>query len=285
MSVVRGILLVIVTVLLFLSFVAGILFLTLSLSINYDNLQKEATSTIKSAIQEQYNLAQEIENQYPLIDLYCKENADYVFSYEEFTIDVPCSVALQGTDAILDEGIRDVVHSIYYKEYDCSFLDCFKNSEIPLFLVSQKSYNFITSELYLLLAISLILLVAMFFLYEKKTNMLIVTGILLMISSLLFIKLDALLLVISNKTISKILGIFFSKAYFLALRVLIAGIIVIIIGMILKIFKAGFFIHNTISKLKKKKEIKPEIKPQPKSEIKSQSKQPKSTKKTKLKSK
>lgn len=283
MGVIRGILSVIVTVLLFLSFIAGILLLTLSLSLNYNNLQKEAIPAVKDAIQEEYNLAEQVDIEYPLIETYCKENADYVFSYEQFTIDVPCNVALQGTDAILDEGIRDIVHNIYYKEYNCGFLDCFKQSEVPLFLVSQKSYNFITYEFYLILAISLILIAAMFFLYEKKSNMFIVTGILLVISSLLFIKLDALLLVISNKTISKILGIFFSKAYFVALRVLIAGIIVILVGIVLKIFKAGFFIHKAISKIQKKQETKQEAKQEIKKENKYPVKSTKSSKKAKSK--
>lgn len=253
MGAIRGVLLVFVSVLLFLSFVVTTLFWTLSISLNYENLQKEATTTIRDTIQEKFNIAGELESQSSLIGTYCQTNTEYVFSYgDEVTISIPCSVALQGTSAIVDEMIKDIVHNIYYKEYDCNFIDCFKKSELPLFLISEKANNYIKSKLYLLLAISFALLVLMFLLIEKKTNMPILAGSLLAVSSLLFFKIDKLFFFISDETAMKILGIFFSKAYSVSLKLLIVAGVLILLGIVLKVFKIGFFISNVFSRFRKK---------------------------------
>ncbi len=268
MGAIRGVLLIFVSVLLFLSFVAATLFWTLSLSLNYENLQKEALTTIKSTIQEKFDIGGEVESQSLLINEYCKTNAEYVFSYGDMvTVSIPCSVALQGTSAIMDEMIKDVVYDIYYKEYDCTFIDCFEKSELPLFLISEKAHDYIKSKLYFLLAISFGLLVLMFLLVEKKTNMPILAGSLLAVSSLLFFKIDKLFFFISDETVMKIMGIFFSKAYFIGLKLLIAAGVLILLGIVLKIFKVGFFVNNVISKFKKeegKPKAKQEVKKKPK---------------------
>lgn len=255
MGVIRGILLVLVVVLLFFSFFAINLFYTLSLSLNYDTLQRESANVIKDSLKE-INLTNIIGNQYNLIKSYCKNNSDsdFVFSAQGYTFDISCSTASQGEDAIIEEGAKDLVHNVYYAEYDCNFFDCFKKSPIPLFLVSEKTYTFFTNKLYLLLTLSLVLLVLSFFLVEKKTNLPILVGSMLIISSLPFFKLDYFFSLLSNKIIFKFLKIFFSQAYFVSIKALIAGIILLIAGIILDIFKIGFKISNFISKIRGKKE-------------------------------
>jgi len=276
MGAIRGLLLVFVSVLLFLTFILGNLALTLSISLNYNNLEKQATTVLKDVIQEKMNVQALVESYYPVIQTYCQTSSEYVFNSGGFTITIPCSIASQGTDAILDKAIKDAMHDIYYKDYGCDFIDCFQKSEIPLFLISEKSYNYIHSKLLLLLLVAVVLLAAMFLLVQKKSNAFILAGSLLIISSLLFFKLDVFFSFISDKTILKILGIISSNAFFIAIRVLIAGIVLILAGIIMKIFKIGFFISNLLSKLRGKKEAKPKAKPKVQKKGKSQQRKKKS---------
>lgn len=232
------------------------LFWTLSQSLSYNNVEKQSVVLIKDILKENTDLTKEIHEIYPLMQSYCQNNSNYIFSFEGNTLDIPCETALQGEDVIIEESIKDMVHEIYYTEYECSFVDCFKKTSLsgftPVFLISEKSYNWWNTLFYFSLIISFVLSVLIFFLVNKKTNMPILAGSLLIISSLPFIKLDSLLGLFSNKTFVKFLSIFFSEAYTVSFKILIAGIILLAVGIILKIFKVGFFISNLISKFEKK---------------------------------
>lgn len=258
MGVIRGILLVIVTVLLFLSFLSATLLWTLSSSLTYDNVQKESVAVVGDLLQDSLDVTSHIKEIYPIMQLYCQNQSNYFFDYEGYTFDISCSVALQGENAIIDEGVKNLVYNVYYAEYDCNFWDCIEKSPIPMFLISKKAYDYWNNKFYLSLITCLVLLVLMFLLVEKKTNAPILAGSLLIISSLPFIKLDSLLNLFADKTFVKFLGIFFSQAYPVSIKILIAGIVLLAIGIVLKIFKVGFFISDIISKFKKKGKKKPE---------------------------
>ncbi len=255
MGFIRGILLVFVSSLLFLSIFCATLFWTLSLSLNYDTLQTESVAVIMDFLQDN-GLANHVKEIFPSIQKNCQNSSEYVFSYGENTYDVPCSIALQGEDAIIKETVKDSVRKVYYAEYNCNFLDCMKEMQIPMFLISEKAYIYWSKQTYLFLTISLVLSILLFFFAEKKTNVPIILGSFLIISSLPFIKLESLLALFSDKNpLLQFLKIFFSQVYSVSIRVLIAGIIFLVAGIILKIFKIGFFISNLISKIKKKPEV------------------------------
>jgi len=260
MGAIRGVLLVFVAVFFFLSLLSLSLLWTLSLSLNYETLQKESAVIAKDFLKE-INVTEAIRQNYPLIQIYCKNYSNYVLNYQGYTFDIPCSVALQGEDAIIEEGIKDTIHSIYYTEYDCNFIDCFRKSSVPMFLISQKAYDFWTGKLYFSLLASFILFILVFLLVEKKTNAFILSGSLAIVSSLPFIKLDSLLSLFSDKMIFKFLGIFFSQAHFVSIKILIIGAGLLVLGIVLDIFKVGFFISNFISKIKGEKESKAGKKP------------------------
>jgi hypothetical protein len=251
MGAIRGIFLVLVSVLLFLSIFSTILFSVVGGSLKYETLESEASTTVKQILVS-YNLTNSIQEFYPVIQLYCQNNSNYVFSTGDYTFNIPCNIALQGNDAILNEGVKSLIHQVYYANYNCNFLDCAKNSEVPLFLVSEKAYNFFTSKFYLLLAISSALIIIFFLLVKKKTNAFIVLGTFLLLFSLLFFKLNSFFSSISDKIVSSLLQVFFSNSFFVALVILIAGIVLIIMGIIFKIFHVGFSMSDLISKLKKK---------------------------------
>ncbi len=257
MGFIRGFLFVIVCGLLFLSILCTTLLWTLSRSLEYDTLQEESVLIIKDFIKDNNkNMTEHVDEIFPSIQSYCQNHSEYVFSYQGNTVDIPCETALQGTDAIIEESMRDSIKEFYYAEYNCNFLDCMKESRIPVVLISEKAYNYWTQKAYLFLTISLVLSILLFFLAEKKTNVPILLGSFLIVASLPFIKLDSLLALYSGKNpLIQFLMIFFSQSYIVSLRVLIMGVFFLIVGIMLKIFKVTFFISNLISKIRGKPKV------------------------------
>lgn len=252
MGVIRGFFLVVVAVLLFLSILSLNIFWILSSSLEYDNVQQEVPAIVTDFLKD-IDATSVIDNNYDLIMAYCTVNPDmnYVFGEGDYTFTISCASALQGKDAMVEDSVKGLVYNIYYADYDCNFFDCMEESTIPFFLISERAHNYWNNKFYLALMASFILLILTFFLIEKKTNLPILVGSFMIISSLPFIKLDYILSIFSDKSFVKILDIFFSQAYPVSLRILILGIIVLIIGIIMKFFKIGFFISNLVSKFKK----------------------------------
>lgn len=260
MGVIRGILLVLVSVTLFLSLFATALFWTLSSSLLYENVEKESVVVLKDLL-ESAGMTGSISAVIPTMQLYCGNNtdSDYVFNEAGYTMSVPCSSVSLGEDAVMDEMIKSLVQVIYYTRYDnCNFWDCGGESGAPLFLVSEKAHNYWNNKFYLLVGVSLILSALVFLLVKKKTNAPILAGSLLIISSIPFFKLDLLFGLFSDKMISKLLNVFFSQSFNISLNLLVWGIILILIGVVFKIFKIGFSISDFLSKFQKK-EVKEKV--------------------------
>jgi hypothetical protein len=260
MGVIKNILLVLVSVLLFLSFFCSTLFLVLSSSLTYNNVQNQSVSIIHNFLKQNFNITSLVTQNYTFIQIYCKDHENYVFSAEGYTFNIPCNVSLKGQEAIIEEGVKEVVHQIYYKNYDCTFFNCFKQGGIPVFLISELSRNSFSNFFLLFLGISLILLIFAFLLIEKKTSLPILTGSILIIASLPFTKMGNLVNLLSNKISFQFLKIFFSESHNLSIILLIIGGVLIVIGVVLKIFKVGFSISGGISKLKDKFDKKEEVK-------------------------
>ncbi len=256
MGIVRGGLFVIASVLLFLLFLVGNVFLTLSLSLDYASVQPELVSVVESIAGDEINLEQEVEGRLGSMELYCQNNSEYVFNDESGQVFViPCEVVSQGPDAVVDYSVNNFVEEIYYKDYDCDFLDCFAETEQPFFLISQKAKDYWNNKFYLSLFISLFLIALMFFLIEDKKNLPIVAGVLLLISALPFMKLNWVLSFFSDKSFLQFFTIFFAKAYTVFLISFSLGIILLGIGGVLKLFGIGFKISDFLDKLRKKKGV------------------------------
>ena len=254
MGAIRGVLLVFVAVLLFLSFFSLNLLWTVSSSLEYENVQKQSTLLANDLLNE-VNITEIVVQNYPMIQLYCMNHTNYVFSYQGFTFDIPCSVALQGADAIVEEMIGGAIHGIYYAEYDCGFIDCFEKYS-PVFLLSEKFHNFVADKVYFPLILALVLFALVFLLVQKKTNAFIVSGILLIVSSLPFVKLDYLLSLFPDKMIFRLLWVFLSRSFYVSIRLLIIGAALLVFGILLDIFKVGLFISNLFSRFRKEKKEK-----------------------------
>jgi len=260
MGFIRGLLVVVISVLLFLSILSMTLFGVLSSSLSYENVKENSASLIKDSLEDGFNLSRAVGNVIPLMQKYCKNNSvsDYVFSSEGYTFDIPCETVLQGKDKIIEEGLSDLVYKTYYKQYDCSFIECLKKSPFDEvestfveILVSERAYDYWNNKFYFFLGAVFILSLGLFLFVEKKSNSFILLGGMLVISSLIFIKIDSALSFFSNKIFLNLAKVFFSESFSISVRILISGIAMFIFGLILKIFKIGFKLQNFISKLKK----------------------------------
>ncbi|MCK5043964.1 hypothetical protein KAR52_03125 [Candidatus Pacearchaeota archaeon] len=259
MGFIRGSLLVIVSVVLFLLFIIGNLFLTFSFSLDYDNVRLEFVSVTQDII-EDMDLPDVVEEQLELMESHCQDNSEFVFSEGGNTFVIPCDVISQGSEAIISSGVDSLVEEVYYKEYDCDFWDCFEKTGSPSFLVSEKARVYWNTKFYMSLLIAIVLIALMFFLIEKKTSLPFIVGSLLVVSSLPFMKLDSLIGILVNPTLAMtgfsdmpinlfdILSVFFSKAYNVFWIMFITGITILLAGVILKLFKVGFKISEFFSK-------------------------------------
>jgi len=249
MGFIRGGLLVIISVLFFISLLAVNSLFTISSSLKYENIQNELVPVVKNALEEEIGLSKLIDEKLPEIQLYCENNSEFVFKEAEETISISCESVKNGTDAIIDESINNFVEKVYYEKYECDFIDCFdgENSQ-PFFLVSAKTRDYFNKKLYLVFLFSIILLIAMFFLVESKTNLPIIVGSIMIIASLPFLKLENFISFFADKNFLQFFSFLFTKAHFVFLVSLILGLIILITGIVLKLFVMGFKISSFFSK-------------------------------------
>ena len=265
MGAIRGILLVFVCSTLFLLLFTGNILLTLSLSLRYENVKPELVSFLGDVVNEQLNIEEKLNQLLPAIELYCQSNQQYLFAYGGYDFTIPCDVATQGPNTLVEFGVDAFVNQYYYAEYNCNFWDCFGEEDIPLFLISEKAKDYWQNKFYFALLLSVILAVLVFLLVEKKTNFFFLVGGLTIISALPLIQLGNVASLFTNSLgepggyISKIILIFFNQSNSVFIKVLMIGGVFVIVGIILKIFHIGFAISNFFEKIKSKKLGKPKL--------------------------
>jgi hypothetical protein len=256
MGFIRGGLLVIVCVTLFISLFVGGILLTLSSSLKYENVQPELVFLLGGVVDEQLNIDDKLNEFLPMIELYCQTNSQYAFSYGENTFMIPCEVMMQGSDAVVELVVNSFVDQYYYAEYDCNFWDCLGEEEIPLFLVSGKARDYWQSKFYLALILSIVLAVLVFLLVQKKTNFFFLAGGLTIVSALPLLWLGKIVSLFPSSSdeagqyISSIILIFFNQSRSVFVKIIIIGGVFVITGIVLKLFHVGFAISNFFEKIK-----------------------------------
>lgn len=270
MGVIRGLLLVLVSTLFFLAVFSSFLTFTLASSLTYDNVKIELTSLIKNFAGIQSGLNEKINTIFPMMKTYCNASSEYVFSFGNYTITIPCEKILQGNSAIINYSSEEVIRQIYYRDYNCSFLDCFsKQQGLPLFLISETTRAFLISKFYILLASSIALFILIFLLVEKKSNAGILSGISIIFAAFPLKILSGVLpkLFKSFGEFSGIFNVFFSAANSVFIKGIILGSLLILLGIVFKIFGIEMKIYDFISKFKKqpvKEVIREKTKAKPK---------------------
>ena len=252
MGFIRGGLIFILGALLLIFLLVGNLFLTFNLSITPENIKEKISLEVYNIVDEigGEEIEKAIDENMHLIEEYCLNNSEYVFSYEGYALDIPCNVAKEGKDAIIEEGISDVIDKIYYQEYSCeTFWECAFQSENPTYLFSAESKQYWKNIFYYALILSLILIGIMFFVMENKTSLFLIVGTLLIISSLPFIAFGKIFLFLGNSFL-QFIPILLSGSYTVFLITFILGLILIGIGFVLKFATFGGFIAKIFSEKK-----------------------------------
>jgi hypothetical protein len=106
--------------------------------------------------------------------------------------------------------------------------------ESPFFLVSQHAKDYWNGKFYLSLVVALVLIAVMFFLVERKANLAIIAGGVLVVASFPFLKVGWLVSLFSGEL--EVFGSLFTKTLIVFWISLILGIILIGVGIGLRIW-------------------------------------------------
>lgn len=279
MGFIRGALVTIFAIVLLISLFLMNASLTLSWSLDYDSLKPALKDSVKELAQDYIDLEEVIEDALPLMEVYCQNKTEYVFSQEGYTFVIPCEILEQGSGGIVDYGLDYLIESIYYQEYTCEFWDCVRETDTPLVLISEKARDYWKSKFYMFFLISLALFVLIFFVSKHKNVAFIIGGFLIILSSLPFIKLNWILSFVPENFVP-LFESFFTRAYNVFLIMFIIGLVLLGLGVAFHFFHFGMKIFNWFSK-KKDEEIseekgdkisKKEVKKIVKEEVKKKSK-------------
>ncbi len=249
MGFIRGSAFVILSVLLFISLLVLNSILVVSYSLDYKNIQSELVPVVKQMVEDQINITDLVDNhQYPLMQKFCaNSSAEYNFSAGNYSFTIPCPVISNGTAAVIGYGVDKVVYDSYYADYNCSFFDCFKQNTLPLFLVSKQSFDYWQNKVYFIALASLILAALMFLFIEKKSNLPIVAGSIVVLTALPFMKLEIFFSSMPGDYL-KFLAIVFNQSYKVFIIMMAVGIVLIAAGIIMKVFGMGFEISEFFSR-------------------------------------
>lgn len=264
MGFIRGLLVVFVSIALLLSVLCSSIFYTISSSLDYGIVQTHAINVVQPWV-EQMNLTQVINSEMGTINQYCASNSDFVFSYQGYTFQFSCQ-DVNNTQAIINDAVKNFVSNIYYQQYNCTYWDCFSKYTPPLFLISEKSQQYWYNLFYISSIVAVLSAISLFFLFKRKYDLLFLSGGIFIASGLLILGIEKLVAILSNQIISNIALIFLSQTSFVFLRLIIAGGILILAGLIVELFRAGFKIYDMFSRFREPEE-KPEaekVKPQKK---------------------
>ncbi len=256
MGFIRGGLLFIVCILLLLSLLIGNAFLVLSSSLEYENVQEKLNPVIKEIIYGEVDVSK-MQDSFDVMKKYCAEgNTQVIIKEEDYDLTIPCEDILTGTpESVLDSQVDKFIQENYYKNYNCTFIQCFKENSVPFFLISEMTKNYIKSKFYYIMVVSFVLLFLMFFLIEDKRNVLIILGILLVLSSLPLMKLSAFSSIGPNEFSSQIFSLFFEQAHKIFLWVFVIGLLIFGLGIGLRFWNPEkarkIFERKTFNKKKK----------------------------------
>jgi hypothetical protein len=264
MGVIRGALAVFVSILLFVVFLAGNSFLTLTLSLQYENVHDHLKPLIQNTVKEEMgiDLSAEIEQELSEIDINCEDYPNgYVFSEGGHSITISCDILTEGTDAVIASGLESIIEQTYYRDYTCDFWKCFSEEEIPFFLVSEYAKDYWKGKFFWTLGAAIVLMILLFILFKKKHNTFVIPGILLIATALPFLRMNLLMSISGDRIIFELLEIFFSKAKTAFKISFFTGLGLIGFGIIFRIFMAGFSFSKLFNREgSKKKSDKKDIK-------------------------
>ena len=249
---IRGLFAAFAGFLLFSSLLAFGISWDLSSSLKYENVEANAVEAMLNVLNSQMNITQQIDQNLPMIQQYCRTNPQgLVLNYQGYNITISCQDANGNSTELVKNTLKNFVNEIYYTNYDCNYWGCFKKySGSPLFLLSEKSYSYWKNIFYYSAAATIALFIAFSLLYKKKENLMITSGIIIMLSSLPLLVMQKILSTFP-KIVSDVGSVFFSQSGIVFLTMVISGAVITGVGIILRVFGIGVKIYEIFEKRKK----------------------------------
>ncbi|MBU0959052.1 MAG: hypothetical protein KKB31_03855 [Nanoarchaeota archaeon] len=250
MGVIRGGLLVIVSSLLFLSLLAGGLFLVLSTSLNYEGVQNGLGSFIRHEVGKggfEFSLSQQN----------CLDRSEFVINAEGFSLTIPCSEVEKGEGAVINYAIEQLVADVYYEGYSCGFWECLNDGKGIFVLISEKAKTYWMDKFYYSLIAFIILSVLIFFLIENKMNYPILLGSFILFSGFIVSKISLVLSLLGD-SYKAFLDIFISKAGSVSGLMMLIGAVLLIFGVLLRLFLSDY-VKKKFSKSEVKDIVRKEV--------------------------
>jgi hypothetical protein len=178
----------------------------------------------------------EIESNYNSMLNTCLNQGSYSIQMGYINSTLSCDKLEEGKQIIIQEIEDDITLNLYNKEYSCGYWSCIKEGT-PEVLISKQSQEYWKNKFYLFLIISLAITALLFIIIDNKTNLPIIIGILLVISTLPILKLYDLIIWLLGKEWLQFLGIFetlLNKSTSIFNLSLFFGVILILSGIGIK---------------------------------------------------
>ncbi|MCL5730416.1 MAG: hypothetical protein M1165_02515 [Candidatus Pacearchaeota archaeon] len=222
---IRGLLIVLSSVLLFVSLLIAGISWDLSSSLQYKSIEGNAVSFIGQISGQQINITQQIESGMNMLKFYCATNQEYRATLQNYTFRLSCQSVNSGESAsqLASEVITNFVSDAYNASYSCTYWDCFGKYPAPTFLISRQAEFYWRSIFYYSLIAVLGLSAALFFLVEKKRNFPFVIGWNVVLASLPILGISKLLPILNNKLISDAASLFFSQSTATFIRMILVS--------------------------------------------------------------
>ena len=223
MGFIRGAVVTLFSIVLFLSLFAMNFTAILSSSLQYNALQpalKTSADKILSNSMAEGSIFSEEEKSY--MDHYCLIEDEYAFAYENYSFPIPCEVIEQGEDAIISYITENFIDVIYYQEYNCDFWDCVRESPIPFVLVSKKAHDYWNNNFLILFCLSVLIFALTFFISSDRPVRFIIGGVLIILSALPFRNLNWVLKLIPDN-LDSVFSVFFTRAHAIFIIMLVIG--------------------------------------------------------------
>lgn len=240
MSFLRGSSLIFLTVLLFLGIIVQGVLLTIYLSLDHEEINPKISAFTLSLLEK-----------------------NETFSDANYSIN----------SSIMEEQIYKTVEEKYYLTYDCNFFDCIEKTEDPFSLVSKHAQDYWKIKFFSFLIISLLLLSGVFLLTKNKSNFFILSSILFVASSLIFLKLKFIFDLffvfvfgvgkdfgsLSFSSFLELFSVFLTKSSVVFIFFLIIGILFLIIGIGMKLIgissEVSEFMDKFVGRFRKKPNV------------------------------
>ena len=258
MGLIRSSLVITVSTALFLSLFLGNAFLTLSWSLEYDNVQPQITSFATDMMTDA-GFKQSIEENKEYMKIYCTQYDSFIYSEDGIVLELPCEIIAQGADAIITYGVSTMIEDLYYKTYECSFWECLKKDSQPFVLVSEKSLEYWSNLYFYAIFASVIIFLLLLLVIEAKHSTLTITGILMIVAAFPFRKLNWVLGLLPDGGLTDLFLALFAKSYNVFLIMTIIGASLFAIGIGFEFLGFGLWISKLIGVFKKDKKKKAKI--------------------------